>query len=83
MSCVLDSGIMPVRRPHRLWNFDKPYRWNGVSGGAGVGYNLPASLGGEHEVAVAPERHCQPPMLFVGECCVNISPSAMSYGRQF
>jgi hypothetical protein len=31
--------------PHRLWNFDKPYRWNGVSGGAGVGYNLPASLG--------------------------------------
>ena len=31
--------------PHRLWNFDKPYRWNGVSGGGGVGYTLPASLG--------------------------------------
>ena len=25
--------------PHRLWNFNKPYQWNGGSGGAGVGYN--------------------------------------------
>ncbi|MBO0759469.1 MAG: hypothetical protein J2P54_26820, partial [Bradyrhizobiaceae bacterium] len=39
--------------PHRLWNFDKPYRWNGVSGGAGVGYNLPASLG----AALANKKH--------------------------
>jgi len=39
--------------PHRLWNFDKPYRWNGVSGGAGIGYNLPASLG----AALANKRH--------------------------
>jgi acetolactate synthase-1/2/3 large subunit len=31
--------------PHRLWSFDKPHRWNGVSGGGGVGYTLPASLG--------------------------------------
>jgi acetolactate synthase I/II/III large subunit len=31
--------------PHRLWNFDKAHRWNGVSGGGGVGYTLPASLG--------------------------------------
>jgi acetolactate synthase-1/2/3 large subunit len=31
--------------PHRLWDFKKPYQWNGGSGGAGVGYNLPASLG--------------------------------------
>ncbi len=30
---------------HRLWDFNKPYQWNGGSGGAGVGYNLPASLG--------------------------------------
>src|SRR5262249_58971566 len=28
--------------PHRLWNMDKPYSWNGVSGGAGVGYKLPS-----------------------------------------
>ena len=39
--------------PHRLWNFDKPYRWNGVSGGAGIGYTLPASLG----AALANKKH--------------------------
>ena len=30
---------------HRLWDFNKPHQWNGGSGGAGIGYNLPASLG--------------------------------------
>jgi acetolactate synthase I/II/III large subunit len=30
---------------HRLWDINKPYQWNGGSGGAGIGYNLPASLG--------------------------------------
>jgi acetolactate synthase I/II/III large subunit len=31
--------------PHRLWNFDKAHQWNGLAGGGGVGYTLPASLG--------------------------------------
>jgi acetolactate synthase I/II/III large subunit len=31
--------------PHRLWDFTKPHQWNGVAGGGGVGYTLPASLG--------------------------------------
>jgi acetolactate synthase-1/2/3 large subunit len=39
--------------PSRLWNIDKSYRWNGSSGGAGVGYNAPASLG----AALANKRH--------------------------
>ena len=30
---------------HRLWDFTKPHQWNGLSGGSGIGYNLPASLG--------------------------------------
>jgi acetolactate synthase I/II/III large subunit len=30
----------------RLWDFDKPYRHIGGSGGAGVGYGAPAALGG-------------------------------------
>lgn len=30
----------------RLWNFDKPYRHLGGSGGAGVGYGAPAAVGG-------------------------------------
>src|SRR5262249_51253112 len=31
--------------PRMLWNMDRPHRWNGGSGGAGVGYTLPASIG--------------------------------------
>jgi thiamine pyrophosphate-dependent acetolactate synthase large subunit-like protein len=30
----------------RLWDFDKPYRHLGDSGGAGVGYGAPAAVGG-------------------------------------
>jgi len=41
---MVGNGIR-VTWPHRLWNFDKTYRWIGSSGGAGVGYNAPASLG--------------------------------------
>jgi acetolactate synthase-1/2/3 large subunit len=31
--------------PRRLWTFDKPYQWIGGSGGAGIGYGAPASVG--------------------------------------
>src|SRR5207244_10686028 len=31
--------------PLRLWDIKKSYQWNGSSGGAGVGYNAPASVG--------------------------------------
>jgi acetolactate synthase-1/2/3 large subunit len=41
---LVGNGIR-VTWPRRLWNFDKAYRWIGSSGGAGVGYNAPASLG--------------------------------------
>src|SRR6516225_9642439 len=73
MSCVLDSGIMPVRRPHRLWNFDKPYRWNGVSGGAGVGYNLPASLG----AALANKQHGRLTVSFGGDGDFMFAPGTL------
>ena len=29
----------------RLLNFDKPHRYNGDSGGIGIGYDSPASVG--------------------------------------
>ena len=41
---LVGNGIR-VSWPRRWWNFDKHYRWIGSSGGAGVGYNAPASLG--------------------------------------
>ena len=31
--------------PHRLWNFDRHYQFNGGAGGAGVGYCAPAAVG--------------------------------------
>jgi acetolactate synthase-1/2/3 large subunit len=49
---LVGNGIR-VTWPHRLWNFDKPYRWNGGSGGAGIGYNAPASAG----AALANKKH--------------------------
>ena len=37
----------------KLWNFDKPYRHIGVSGGSGQGYTAPASVG----AALANKKH--------------------------
>jgi acetolactate synthase-1/2/3 large subunit len=42
----LVGNALRMNWPMQLWNFDKPYQWNGTSGGAGVGYNAPASAGG-------------------------------------
>ena len=49
---LVGNGIN-VSWPRRLWNFDKQHRWNGSSGGAGIGYNAPASLG----AALANKKH--------------------------
>jgi len=39
-------GTRPsMKWPELLWNMDKRHRWNGESGGGGVGYEAPASLG--------------------------------------
>ena len=43
-SLVSESGNVSGW-PTRLWNFDKPYRHFGDSGGAGVGYGAPAAVG--------------------------------------
>jgi acetolactate synthase I/II/III large subunit len=59
--------------PHRLWNFDKPYRWNGVSGGAGVGYNLPASLG----AALANRKRGRLTLAFGGDGDFMFVPSTL------
>ena len=41
------------RWPMRLWSFDKPYQYIGASGGAGVGYGAPSSVG----AALAHKKH--------------------------
>ncbi|HML13062.1 MAG TPA: thiamine pyrophosphate-dependent enzyme [Xanthobacteraceae bacterium] len=59
--------------PQRLWNFDKSYRWNGVSGGAGVGYNAPASVG----AALANKRHGRLTLAFGGDGDLMFVPSTL------
>src|SRR5205085_5707688 len=59
--------------PMRLWNFDKSYRWNGVPGGAGVGYNAPASVG----AALANKRHGRLTVAFGGDGDLMFVPSTL------
>ena len=59
--------------PHRLWDFKKPYQWNGLSGGAGVGYNLPASLG----AALANKPHGRWTLAFGGDGDFMFNPGTL------
>ncbi|MBV9429279.1 MAG: hypothetical protein JO084_16300, partial [Bradyrhizobiaceae bacterium] len=59
--------------PQRLWNFDKSYRWNGLHGGAGVGYNAPASVG----AALANKRHGRLTVAFGGDGDLMFVPSTL------
>jgi acetolactate synthase-1/2/3 large subunit len=59
--------------PHRLWDFKKPEQWNGVSGGGGVGYNLPASLG----AALANKKHGRFTVAFGGDGDFMFNPGAL------
>ena len=58
---------------HRLWDFTKPYQWNGGSGGAGIGYNLPASLG----AALANKKHGRFTVSFGGDGDFMFNPGAL------
>jgi acetolactate synthase-1/2/3 large subunit len=59
--------------PHRLWDIKKPYQWNGGSGGAGVGYNLPASLG----AALANKPHGRLTLAFGGDGDFLFNPGTL------
>lgn len=59
--------------PHRLWDFKRPYQWNGGSGGAGIGYNAPASVG----AALANKRHGRLTVAFGGDGDFMFVPSTL------
>jgi acetolactate synthase-1/2/3 large subunit len=59
--------------PQRLWNFDKVYRWNGASGGGGVGYNAPASLG----AALANKKHGRLSVTINGDGDLMFTPGTL------
>jgi len=58
---------------HRLWDIKKPYQWNGGSGGSGVGYNLPASIG----AALANKKHGRFTVAFGGDGDFMFNPGAL------
>jgi len=59
--------------PHRLWDFKNPHQWNGFSGGAGVGYNAPASLG----AALANKKHGRLTVTFNGDGDLMFVPQTL------
>ena len=69
---LVGNGIN-IAWPRRLWNMDKPYRWNGVSGGAGIGYNAPASAG----AALANKRHGRLSVTIQGDGDLMFAPGTL------
>jgi acetolactate synthase I/II/III large subunit len=69
---LVGNGIN-ITWPRRLWNMDRSYRWNGVSGGAGLGYNAPASAG----AALANKRHGRISVTIQGDGDLMYVPSTL------
>jgi thiamine pyrophosphate-dependent acetolactate synthase large subunit-like protein len=69
---MVGNGIR-VTWPRRLWHFDKTYRWIGSSGGAGIGYNVAASLG----AALANRRHGRLSVSIQGDGDLMFSPGTL------
>src|SRR5262249_28501728 len=59
--------------PLRLWDIKESYQWNGGSGGAGVGYNAPASVG----AALANKRHGRLTVAFGGDGDLMFVPGTL------
>jgi acetolactate synthase I/II/III large subunit len=57
----------------RLLNFDKPWRYNGDSGGMGIGYDSPASVG----AALANKRTGRLSIGIVGDGDLNFGPGVL------
>jgi len=69
---MVGNGIR-VTWPRRLWHFDKNYRWIGSSGGAGIGYNVAASLG----AALANRKHGRLSVCIQGDGDLMFSPGTL------
>ena len=69
---LVGNGI-GMRWPALLWNMDKRHRWNGSSGGGGVGYNAPASLG----AALANKGHGRLSVAIQGDGDLMFVPSTL------
>jgi acetolactate synthase-1/2/3 large subunit len=62
-----------VTWPRRLWKFDRHYQWIGSSGGSGIGYNAPASLG----AALANRKHGRLSITIQGDGDLMFAPGTL------
>jgi acetolactate synthase-1/2/3 large subunit len=69
---LVGNGIN-INWPRRLWNMDRSYRWNGNSGGFGIGYNAPASAG----AALANKRHGRLSVAIQGDGDLMFAPGTL------
>jgi len=68
---LVGEGLMPGWR--RLWPADKVYRFNGGSGGWGLGYFAPAALG----AALANRKHGRLSVAFQGDGDLMFAPGTL------
>ena len=59
--------------PTRLWNFSKPYHYIGAQGGAGIGYQSPASVG----AALANKKHGRISVSITSDGDLNYAPGVL------
>ena len=59
--------------PQRLWAADRPYRFNGNSGGFGIGYNAPGALG----AALANRKHGRVSVAIEGDGDLMFAPGTL------
>jgi acetolactate synthase-1/2/3 large subunit len=69
---LVGNGIN-VSWPQRLWTADKRYRFNGNSGGFGIGYNAPGSLG----AALANKKHGRFSVAIQGDGDLMFAPGTL------
>lgn len=69
------AGYLPFLNmwPRDMWNFDRPYRYLGDQGGAGIGYNLPASVG----AALANKKYGRLTVNINGDGDLNYAPGVL------
>jgi thiamine pyrophosphate-dependent acetolactate synthase large subunit-like protein len=69
---LVGNGIQ-ITWPQRLWNSDKRYRFNGNSGGFGIGYNAPGALG----AALANRKHGRLSVAIQGDGDLMFAPGTL------
>jgi len=70
---LVGEGIQQLIWPRQLWDADKHYRFNGDSGGYGIGYAAPAALG----AALAHSRHGRISVAIQGDGDLMFAPGVL------